>query len=142
MQAYFLQRGEYYETQKFEEFLRTRFVNWVVEHNATGKKINNPVAIGVRDVKLKEIFFPKENADTIFNTFKFGKEHLYPNNWKMQTCIAGLRKMLQAKKIPDFKRDKVLLMPKKVLQNIQIIPIGYREDAIYEDNNGFKTEAI
>ena len=142
MQAYFLTRGEIFAVEKMIDFLKTRVVNWPITNDETGKTIYQPMQLIVRPIQLWEVAFPKESADLVYTSLGF-QNGVYPDDWKMKLGRASLRKALGANPIPEFKTNKTLFMPLDSMQNIQIVPIGYREDKTYEhDSTGIEKQGF
>ena len=141
MQAYFLTRGNIYDVEKLIDFLKTRTM--MMPFTAPdGKKMFQPQSLIVRPVQLWEIAFPESEKDKVFNSLHFDNPP-YPDNLKMKAMLYGLRKALNSKPIPEFCKDKFLFMPFKAMENIQIIPIGFREDKMdFKEENGTTHEAI
>jgi hypothetical protein len=141
MHAYFLTRGNIYDVDLFIDYLKTRTMMLPFTRDSDGLKGKLPLSMIVRPIQLWEVCFPKEEKDTVLTALKFD-EGIYPDNYKMHTGIYALRKALQAEPVPKFSKEKTLFMPIKAMENIQIIPIGVREDRELKDPNGTTHEAI
>lgn len=71
---------------------------------------------------IHEYVFPKDQRDAVLNTL-LPEENRYNISW---IKLEILRKLFKVKKLPKFKRDYKFLW---ITQNVNIIPIGIREDA-------------
>lgn len=89
-----------------------------------------------------EYVFPKEMKDLVLTSLDCDKIHGSISQ-KMKMGISTIRKMLNLKEIPEFKKDKSLIWIKEF---VSIIPVGMKEDGdIIESegpNIGWSHEAI
>jgi hypothetical protein len=90
-----------------------------------------------------EYIFPKESMDGVLTTLNF---HNYQKDERYKIpsiAMMALKKALRFKKIPKFDSSKGLLWVK---DNVAIIPLGIREDAIVTEVKepfvGWKHEAL
>ena len=82
------------------------------------------VELGVRPIQLWELFFAEDQLPRVLATLE------PQERGASKTGLAFLRKALKAKKIPkDIDKNVVKLPVGK--QNVQIVPIGIREDIIH-----------
>lgn len=89
-----------------------------------------------------EYCFPKEYKDIVLTTLNF-HQHNNKDRYNIGKYLFLIRKILRAEKIKDFdKKDKLLW----IKDNVEIIPIGIREDADMIESSGeytgWKHEAI
>jgi hypothetical protein len=85
-----------------------------------------------------EYVFPKEDLDYVLNSM-MADENRYQLNFLV---LKFLKKFYRYKKIPKYNKEKKFLWIK---DNVNIVPIGIREDGVIEDNllfKGFSHEAI
>jgi len=76
-----------------------------------------------------EYVCPKEDMDMVLNTLI---THL--DRYSLGMLKLGmLRKLIKCEKIPEYKTDKNYLWAK---QNVNIIPLGMREDSEFTDPDG------
>lgn len=95
-------------------------------YNGKTKQVEHQWIQGaLRPIQLWEYIFPEEDKDLVLTTLNFDNPLGQVKNYKMQMCVAGLRKMLQAEKIPEFKKDNHYLWIKK---DVDIVPIGVKYD--------------
>ena len=76
-----------------------------------------------------EYVFPKEDMNVVLNTLIVEKDRYELGDFK----IAMFRKMLKLKPIPEYKNDNKYLWIK---DNVNIIPLGVKEDEDYTDPSG------
>lgn len=81
---------------------------------------------------IVEYVFPKEDVDIVLNTLigAKGAEDRYNLN---KFFMGVVRKMLRLKPIPEYKKEKKMLWIK---DNVNIIPLGIREDTDITDDHG------
>ena len=92
-----------------------------------GKKVMKEITIQgslrLLPFGIYEYVFPKEYLNLVMTTLDF---HIEDQRYKIpKAALAILRKMLRAKKIPDFKPEAKLPF---IREHVAIIPIGIRED--------------
>lgn len=142
MHAYFLTRGHKSHVDKVIKWLETRTVRLPSCDLKTGKYDINHIDLQVRPIQLWECVFPEYDKDIVLTTLKMDTP-LYPNNLKMKAAVAGLRKMVGAQKVPEFKKDRAHFMPVQSMQHVAITPIGVKKDEVREvDHSGKIYEAI
>ena len=79
---------------------------------------------------IYEYVFPKEDLDMVLTTLRFNK----PVPYGMGGMKSGMiRKLLNLKKVGNFKTDKKFLW---VMDNVSIIPLGIREDGELIEHSG------
>jgi hypothetical protein len=88
---------------------------------------------------IYEYVFPREDLDIVLNTFSANE-----NRYQIpKIALVPIKKFLSLKKIPEFKKDKVMLW---VREHVNIVPLGIREDFNIIDNletyRGWEHEAI
>lgn len=142
MHLYFITRGIKKDVDELVKFLETRTL-YMPYTDKDGKKMKMPVQAALRPIQLWEYVFPAEEKDKVFTTLNADYNPV-PNNLKMRTGVAALRKLLGAKKVKkgSFKKDQQLFIPNNLWYSL--IPIGYKEDELnFKDpNTGATHEAL
>lgn len=142
MQIYFATRGNSWDVDFLIARLKTLVHTWEIEDIATGK-VTKEHRFGIlRPVQLWEYAFPKQDLDIVMNSLNLS----HPNGAgyhekKIGLMAASIRMALGAKPLPKPKSTKFFPMPVENMKNIQIIPIGVREDKMIE-YDGKRHEAI
>lgn len=78
---------------------------------------------------VMEYVFPKEDMDTVLHTLNFNSDRYKLGGFK----LAFIRKMVNADKIPEYKTKQHYLW---IRDNVNIIPIGMRDDEEFTDTKG------
>lgn len=78
---------------------------------------------------IMEYVCPKEDADTVLNTLDFDNKRYEIGAFR----LGVMRKLIQCDKIPEYKKETHYLWVK---DNVNIIPLGIREDGEYTDPSG------
>ena len=104
------------------------------------------IEMNVKPILLWDIAFPKENLDTVLNSLigTDGKEHKrsMENRYGFifKTIIAKLRDKLGLKPVPvERTHDKKFAM---YTGNVEILPIGIKEDKDTKDGEGKTVEGL
>lgn len=120
------------EAQKFE---------FPIERDGEKKKLWAQGAIRTLPFGIMEYVFPREYLDTVLTTLLPIRDR-YPVGWVREQV---LRKITKTKKIPkSWKKDQKFIW---IIQNVNIIPIGIREDGRTQTKevspfNGWSHEAL
>lgn len=94
--------------------------HYLINSDGTGQWIQGQVR--VLPFGVYEYVFPKEDIDAVLHTLDFEC-----NKYSLgKYVLMLLRKSINAKKIPEYKKDKYYLWIK---DNVNIIPLGIRYDA-------------
>ena len=94
--------------------------HYLINSDGTGQWIQGQVR--VLPFGVYEYVFPKEDIDAVLHTLDFEC-----NKYSLgKYVLMLLRKSINGKKIPEYKKDKHYLWIK---DNVNIIPIGVRYDA-------------
>lgn len=102
------------------------------------KEIDVYTQVHVREVKLYEIGYPKEEEDYVMNILGIRKANTYIlERYPILKKIFNIvRKRLGLKPVKDPTNPLELMMPNQVVKAVGIIPIGNKEDAF--DDDGFE----
>ncbi len=96
-----------------------------------GKKPTHMIRLGVGEVKLYKLMFPKEALDNVMGVLgEGGYIEKYP---EVASKIKWIRKLLHLKETPKPTKIYKHMMPNKINKAVAIIPIGTREDEICGD---------
>jgi len=154
MELIFATRGKTNEVDEFVKWMSTRHLPMPVKAG-DGKISTGFLECQLRPIQLWEFVFPKENLDTVLNSLHLpsgnpsgvnpetGKQKF--NNFLFEAELLALRKMLQAKPIPEVvpKKDPVtgkelpkdfMFLPYDRIKDLNIIGIGIREDGEISEN--------
>lgn len=135
MEFWFFATGEYSTLKKFEAQMQSQLFNWKGT-NSKGYPMNQEVYGGLEPIQLYRYVAPKEASSIILKTLKGDVEH--PQVPK--SAIWAFQKALGLKPIPKF--DLNVKLPVKT-DDLQIIPVGVREDLIREfPDTGVTHEAL
>ena len=97
------------------------------------KKLIIPGSIRCLPLGFYDYIFPKEYLDAVLNTLKFNDE----GDKRYSVGIikkAFIRKMLGVKKAP--KNFNIKTRYPWIIENVNIVPIGIKEDGVITDPNG------
>jgi len=121
---------------EWETDLRGVKLPW--EHMKNGKKVKEYLRLGVCDFKLKKIFFPKEQLETVMSLVGVSKEESYiiKRYPKIRAGMAILRKALGLKKAPHPKELLMHMQPNAYTKAVAIVPLGIKDDKF--DNDGIE----
>lgn len=145
MQAYFMTRGKIDEVQHFIDWMKTRFMPLMVKHpNGT---ITNDILMEcqLRPIQLWEFVFPKEYLDLVTNSLDLANKNtrFLTGGYNINPKLYALRLMLGAKEFETPKdTNSKMPLPYERWRDVNILPIGYREDAEITEPNGDVHERI
>ena len=138
MHAHFFLRGIKQDVDLYIKFLETRTMMLpFMEKN--GKKMVQPIQGQLRYSIFGtwEYIFPENEKDAVLTTLGFHKP-LHPNSKKFKAAMNFLRMAMGLKKPPEFKTDKLMVMPQGLY--VSVIPIGVKYDKIETFNKGTDQE--
>jgi len=93
---------------------------------------NTWVQLAVRPIQLWELAFPKTALKEVLNTvMPIGVKELKFNDFRQKYATA-LRLMLKAKKVPEMDISNVQSIRLIRKDNLAIMPIGIREDKVWD----------
>jgi len=103
------------------------------------KKIWIQGQVRVLPFGIYEYVFPREDLDLVLNTFS-ANENRYPIP---KIALVPIKKFLNLKSIPEFKKDKCMLW---IREHVNVISLGIREDYNIiddlEEYRGWEHEAL
>ena len=122
----FILRGNRVDTNKFLNNVESMYFPTVIKKGKKKEEIFYNVAL--RPIQLWEAIAKKEDMPTVIKTINPRIRNPYISKY-----AAVLRRMLKLKKVPKIKPDQV----RRAIwyENMEIFPIGYKEDKIDEDGN-------
>ena len=140
MHLFFLSRGMKWHRDKFIETLASLHVPYKLK-DTEGKEETRATNVLLQPIEMWSLVFPEENLDTMLRTLnpktnQFGvtsKKFPKFSSPKRKLALAGLRKALGLKKIPDWKPEGNKFPVYK--QHIDVIGIGIKEDYRNEYGN-------
>jgi len=157
MHAVFMLNGKKELVDKFIMWLETRMFYMPFENPKLMPDMKGPdgsiLAKGVQPLEgvlryglfgTWEYVFPKEHMNEILTTLDFHiplSAENYPGKLKMQARLKAIRTALALEPIPDFKKDKMLILPDGLKDHIRIVALGVRYDAV-RDVAGMIHEAL
>ena len=130
MQSYFITRGKYEEVETFIDWLRHSFLPLKIT-KGDGTATYPMMECMVRPIQMWEFVYPREHHDMVVNSlglystgtpFFTGGYNINPKLW-------AIRKLLGAKEFEKPKTADKMLLPYERFKNINILGIGYVEDA-------------
>ena len=131
MHLFFLTRGMKWHRDRFVRELESLHTEFTLK-NTEGKEEKKVVSCLLQPIEFWSLVFPEENLQNILRTIEpinqlgFGDVLSCPSpNRKL--CLAGMRKLMGLKKIPEYD---VKAGPRYPLykDNMQITGIGIKED--------------
>ena len=135
MQSYFLTRGKYEEVETFIDWLRHSFLPLKMT-KPDGSVVNPMMECIVRPIQLWEFVYPREHHDMVVNSLRLYSEgspffHPTPDktSYNINPKLWAIRKLLSAKPFEKPTTADKMLLPYERFQNINILGIGYKEDA-------------
>ena len=101
---------------------------------AKGKK-KGLIRLGVGEIKLYKLYFPKEHLDKIMSVIGVSPEGSYPlyKNPRLNTAVKWIRKLLKLEEAPLPKKVVKHMQPDRFKKSVAVIPIGTKEDTIGGD---------
>ena len=139
MELYFLATGAAHKMLLFEQRLNT--IPMLLPFTTKeGKQMAQPIFPMLEEIKLFRYVFPKEHLDEVLNTLEFPVEKQKDNYTAFNLQVWSLKKILNAKTIPQPNpKAKPYLINK---ENIALKPIGIKEDVTATFPDGNTHEAI
>ena len=124
-------RGNKRAVDEFIDDLRHQRFTYIHNFTKDGKKEKGLLQVRVSPIQLWDISFPEEHLDkmltTLFGNGKGDGEGKPINtNAKMNIALAGMRRIMGLKKIPNTWNTDLALPP--IPKNIEMIAIGTKED--------------
>lgn len=152
MHAFFGLRGIKRHHDEVVKWLETRGLHMPVTM-PDGKTLIVPVQASLQPITFYSYVFPEYCKDVVLTSLQFDKKvngmasgnmlKEKVSNAKAKVFTETIRMLLGADKIPKFKKDQSLFLPKDAMENVQIIPIGVKYDIQnWKDPNGTIHEAI
>lgn len=94
--------------------------------------------LGVAEMKLYKIFFPKEHLDTVMSLIGVSPtgSHVLKGNKILAKGIKMLRRMLGLKEMPLPTKIVEHMQPDQTEKAVAVIPLGIKEDNF--DENGIE----
>lgn len=136
MHLFFLTRGIQQQVELFKMFIQTQMWKWERLNTKTGKKEIVQVQGGLRPIQLWEYIFPEDCYSEVMTALKMkdNKDIGTGDYWFNKARIFGLRKMLGAEKLPEFKPA----VTNKFIETngVTISPIGIKRDVKGKDPTG------
>lgn len=143
MEFIFATRGHIDCTEKFIRNLRSVWMKFQFTDPVTKQKAE-AMEMNVKPLLLWDIAFPKEHLDTVLNTLvkdrKQHKKDMKKRYWFLSTAFNQLRKLLKLKPIP-MKKEGNSAFP-VYTENVEILPIGIKEDGTFLDGEGKEVEGV
>ena len=98
-------------------------------------KEKNLIRLGVGEVKLYKLYFPKEHLDKVMSIVGVPPKGSYAlnRNPRLKTAAKCIRKALKLKEAPLPKEVVKHMMPDQHKKSVVVIPIGTKEDAVTSD---------
>ena len=98
-----------------------------------GKDPDHLIRMGVGEVKLYKLMFPKECLNQVMGII--GEDPGYVKKYDfVRKKINWIRSLLKLKEAPKPTKIYKHMLPNKVNKAVAIIPIGTREDVIGDNN--------
>ena len=145
MEILTLVRGNWDDVEKFKREMSSKYLDWKDGKTWTGNDPNKDWLLPIRVTPYEIIgfAFPKDQLDVILNTIQNKKGFKWMIKSKygwLRKYVNVLQKLLKLKPIPDWdEKAKKLIVYR---DNVEVWPIGIKEDIIMDGQNGKKTEGI
>lgn len=138
-------RGEKYVQQMITEQLSNFWFLRFKEKD--GKKVQESVSHCLQPINFYSFAVPKEFAEQVFTSLKFedGNERYTYGSFKSKMAMAGMRKAMGLKPIPKFtacKPEHKLPLAENMFQYLHVFPIGYKDDVMGVDEDGYTKEML
>lgn len=135
-------RGSIRDQEWFIDWMKTR-VHPLPVKTKDGKEVQQFFTGLVQPIQFMSYTCPKDEVDSVMNGLCFEEmEQRWKDNMKTKAAKTVIRKAMGLKKIPKYKKDKQLAMPRGMLKNIALYPIGWKEDITHTDDKGDTYEAL
>lgn len=107
------------------------------------KNINQSVQMSVRPIQLWELVFPKEHFQEVLRSVEFPLEDgIMASQGHLDKYMILMRKLLKAKKIPPIEPGPRRILAPRDRPNIQVVGLGYKEDADLTTDDGLTFEGL
>ena len=121
----FMTRGHIDHVETFIKNLSTRYLKIPLYNKEKNKMENQSIKARLCPIQLWDYVFPEEHLGAVLTTCLSNSEGK-PMMKSHNKYIWALRKAMNFKAIPEYKKDQWLNM--EYPQNIEIIGIGIKED--------------
>lgn len=118
-------RGILHDVKHFINELSSRYLPFPRYNKKTKKMETKYLQMRVCPIQLWDISYSKDQRDIVHNTIFAGGEGK-PINSRIEKFMFGLRKLMGLKKLPKYKKEKVMAM--RPIQNVEVLGIGVKDD--------------
>lgn len=127
----FITRGNYQDVEKLTENIRSMYFPRTIKKG--NKKRQMIYSVALRPIQLWEAVACKEDLPTVIKSISADEKNPKQFYSWQQKYLTGLRIAMRLKKLPKLDPET----PKRILwnQNIEVLPIGVKDDKYDEDGN-------